>query len=139
LARSSRAAPGDSAGDPQTARQAHDLYRDFLTACRECEQLNFLQPGRFLNRGQAADASVLLFCPVQQLGGAVIERLGASAAESAYAAQKMARLGILAMAQCRPVDFKPGQIPSLRTRRCVYSRVNLGSRARPASVAGRSL
>jgi hypothetical protein len=34
---------------------------------------------------------------VQQLGGAVIERLSAGAAESAYAAQKMARLGILAM------------------------------------------
>jgi putative membrane protein len=51
---------------------------------------------------------------VQQLGGAVIERLGAGAAESAYAAQKMARLGILAMTQCRPVDFEPGQIPSLR-------------------------
>jgi putative membrane protein len=51
---------------------------------------------------------------VQQLGGAVIERLSASAAESAYAAQKMARLGILAMAQCRPIDFEPGQIPSLR-------------------------
>src|SRR6516162_4335942 len=56
--------PADSAADPQTARQAHDLYRDFLTACREREQLSFLQPGRFLNRGQAADASVLLFCPV---------------------------------------------------------------------------
>ena len=51
---------------------------------------------------------------VQQLGGAVIERLSTSAAESAYAAQKMARLGILSMAQCRPVDFEPGQIPSLR-------------------------
>jgi putative membrane protein len=51
---------------------------------------------------------------VQQLGGAVIERLSAGAAESAYAAQKMARLGILAMVQCRPVDFEPGQIPSLR-------------------------
>jgi hypothetical protein len=32
------------------------------------------------------------------------ERLSASAAESAYAAQKMARLGILAMVQCRPVE-----------------------------------
>ena len=51
---------------------------------------------------------------VQQLGGAVFERLSASAAESAYAAQKMARLGILAMALCRPVDFQPGEIPSLR-------------------------
>jgi len=52
---------------------------------------------------------------VQQLGGAVIERLSASAAESAYAAQKMARLGIIAMALCRPVDFHAGEIPSLRS------------------------
>ncbi|MGC2202305.1 MAG: DUF697 domain-containing protein [Stellaceae bacterium] len=51
---------------------------------------------------------------VQQFGGAVLERLSASAAESAYAAQKMARLGILAMALCRPVDFRPGEAPSLR-------------------------
>jgi putative membrane protein len=51
---------------------------------------------------------------VQQLGGAVMERLSASAAESAYAAQKMARLGIIAMALCRPVDFRPGEVPSLR-------------------------
>jgi putative membrane protein len=51
---------------------------------------------------------------VQQLGGAVIERLSASAAESAYAAQKMARLGLAAMASCRPVDFRPGEVPSLR-------------------------
>jgi putative membrane protein len=52
---------------------------------------------------------------VQQLGGAVIERLSASAAESAYAAQKMARLGLIAMALCRPVDFRPGEVPSLRS------------------------
>ena len=52
---------------------------------------------------------------VQQLGGAVIERLSASAAESAYAAQKMARLGIIAMALCRPVEFHAGEIPSLRS------------------------
>jgi putative membrane protein len=52
---------------------------------------------------------------VQQLGGAVMERLSASAAESAYAGQKMARLGIIAMALCRPVDFRPGEVPSLRS------------------------
>jgi putative membrane protein len=52
---------------------------------------------------------------VQQLGGAVMERLSASAAESAYAAQKMARLGIIAMALCRPIDFRPGEVPSLRS------------------------
>ncbi len=50
---------------------------------------------------------------VQQLGGAVLERLSANAAESAYAAQKMARLGIVAMALCRPVGFRPGEVPSL--------------------------
>src|SRR5271166_1234911 len=53
---------------------------------------------------------------VQQLGGAVVERLSASAAESTYAAQKMARLGIIAMALCRPIEFRPGEIPSLRRR-----------------------
>jgi putative membrane protein len=51
---------------------------------------------------------------VQQLGGAVVERLSASAAESTYAAQKMARLGIIAMALCRPIAFRPGELPSLR-------------------------
>jgi putative membrane protein len=50
---------------------------------------------------------------VQQLGGAVLERISANAAESAYAAQKMARLGLVAMALCRPVDFRPGEAPSL--------------------------
>jgi putative membrane protein len=50
----------------------------------------------------------------QQLGGAVLEHLSTSAAESAYAAQKMARLGLVAMVLCRPVDFHPGEVPSLR-------------------------
>lgn len=49
----------------------------------------------------------------QQLGGAVLERLSASAAESAYAAQKMARLGLVAMALCRPIEFRHGEAPSL--------------------------
>lgn len=52
---------------------------------------------------------------VQQLGGAIVERLSASAAESAYAAQKMARLGIIAMALCRPVEFRSGEVPRLRS------------------------
>jgi putative membrane protein len=49
----------------------------------------------------------------QQLGGAVLEHLSASAAESAYAAQKMARLGLEAMALCRPIELRPGEAPSL--------------------------
>jgi uncharacterized membrane protein YcjF (UPF0283 family) len=47
------------------------------------------------------------------MGGAVLERLSASAAESAYAGQKMARLGLVAMAMCRPIEFRPGEVPSL--------------------------
>ena len=50
---------------------------------------------------------------MQQLGGAVIERISANAAESAYAAQKMARIGLVAMAMCRPVEFRSGEMPSL--------------------------
>src|SRR6266850_2720429 len=50
---------------------------------------------------------------VQQLGGAVLYLLGTGAAESAYAGQKMARLGLVAMAMCRPIEFRPGEVPSL--------------------------
>jgi putative membrane protein len=50
---------------------------------------------------------------VQQLGGALVERISANAAESAYAAQKMARIGLVAMAMCRPVAFRPGEAPTL--------------------------
>lgn len=50
---------------------------------------------------------------VQQLGGAVLERLSANTAESAYATQKMARLGLIAMASCRPIEFRSGEVPSL--------------------------
>jgi len=49
----------------------------------------------------------------QQFGGAVLERLSASTAESAYAAQKMARLGLVAMALCRPIELRPDEAPSL--------------------------
>lgn len=49
----------------------------------------------------------------QQLGGAVLERLAASAAESSYAAQRMARIGLIAMGLCRPVPFSAGEVPGL--------------------------
>ena len=62
--------PAGRAGDPQTALQAHDLYREFLAACRDQEQLSLLQPGRFLNPGQVADASMLQFCPMPLAIGA---------------------------------------------------------------------
>ena len=62
--------PADGAADPEAARQAHDLYRAFLAACRTQEQLSLLQPGRFLNPGQITDPSLLWFCPVPVAIGA---------------------------------------------------------------------
>jgi uncharacterized protein len=62
--------PADSAGDADTAVQAHNLYRAFLADCRTKEQLSLLQPGRFLNPGRIDDASILWFCPVPlRVGG----------------------------------------------------------------------
>jgi predicted YcjX-like family ATPase len=61
--------PADGASDPETARQAHHLYRAYLAACREEEQLSLLQPGRFLNPGQVADRSALWFCPLPLAAG----------------------------------------------------------------------
>ena len=56
--------PSGSRSDARTAQQAHSLYRAFLAACRSREHLSLLQPGRFLNPGDLADASVLGFCPL---------------------------------------------------------------------------
>jgi putative membrane protein len=49
----------------------------------------------------------------QHIGGAVAERIAASAAESMYAAQRMARLGLVTMGLCRPVPFRPDEIPGI--------------------------
>ena len=64
--------PADRNGDPETAREAYYLYRDFLAACRKRERLSLLQPGRFLNPGQVADPSVLWFCPMPLPVGAQV-------------------------------------------------------------------
>jgi putative membrane protein len=49
----------------------------------------------------------------QHVAGAVAERVAASAAESVYAAQRMARLGLVTMGLCRPVPFRPHEIPGI--------------------------
>jgi putative membrane protein len=49
----------------------------------------------------------------QHLGGAVLEKIAAGAAESTYAAQRMARLGLVVMGLCRPVPFKADEIPGI--------------------------
>ena len=62
--------PADGIADQEIALQAHELYRDFLVACREREQLSLLQPGRFLSPGQITDGSRLWFCPMPLAIGA---------------------------------------------------------------------
>ena len=49
----------------------------------------------------------------QQIGGAVAERVAASAAESMYAAQRMARLGLVTMGLCRPIPFRQHEVPGI--------------------------
>jgi putative membrane protein len=50
---------------------------------------------------------------VQQLGGALAERLATTTAESVYAAYRIARLGIIVMDLCRPVPFREDEVPSV--------------------------
>jgi putative membrane protein len=49
----------------------------------------------------------------QHLGGAIAERLATSTAESLYAGQRMARIGLITMSMCRPVPFEPGEMPGM--------------------------
>lgn len=63
--------------------------------------------------GRIAAVDLAGMAITQQLGGAVLERLTASAAESSYAAQRMARIGVLTMSLCRPVPFAPEEVPGL--------------------------
>ena len=49
----------------------------------------------------------------QHIGGAVAERVAASAAESMYATQRMARLGLVTMGLCRPIPFRQNELPGI--------------------------
>ena len=49
----------------------------------------------------------------QYVGGAVLERVATSAAESMYAAQRMARIGLVAMTMCRPIPFRQNEMPGI--------------------------
>jgi putative membrane protein len=49
----------------------------------------------------------------QYVGGAVLERVATSAAESMYAAQRMARIGLVTMTMCRPVPFRQNEMPGI--------------------------
>ena len=43
----------------------------------------------------------------------MVERVATSAAESMYAAQRTARLGLATMQLCRPIPFRPQEIPGI--------------------------
>jgi putative membrane protein len=49
----------------------------------------------------------------QHLGGAIAERLATNTAESIYAGQRMARIGLVTMGMCRPVPFQPQEVPGI--------------------------
>jgi putative membrane protein len=49
----------------------------------------------------------------QHIGGAIAERLAANTAESMYAGQRMARIGLITMGMCRPVPFQPHEVPGI--------------------------
>ncbi len=49
----------------------------------------------------------------QHIGGALAERLAANTAESMYAGQRMARIGLITMSMCRPVPFQPHEVPGM--------------------------
>jgi putative membrane protein len=49
----------------------------------------------------------------QHVSGAIAERVAADSVHSLYAAQRMARIGLLAMAMCRPVPFQAEEAPKM--------------------------
>jgi putative membrane protein len=49
----------------------------------------------------------------QHLSGALAERLAADSVHSIYAAQRIARIGLIAMAMCRPVPFQQDEAPNM--------------------------
>jgi putative membrane protein len=49
----------------------------------------------------------------QHIGGAIAERVAASTAESMYATQRMARLGLVIMGLCRPIPFQQNELPGI--------------------------
>ena len=49
----------------------------------------------------------------QHIGGALAERIATNTAESMYAGQRMARIGLITMGMCRPVPFQPSEVPGL--------------------------
>ena len=71
----------------------------------------------------------------QHIAGAVAERVATSAAESMYAAQRMARLGLATMQLCRPIPFRQQEIPGI-TSSLIGNMLRGGPRGRDDAGAG---
>lgn len=63
--------------------------------------------------GRIAAVDLAGMAVTQHLSGALVERFAADAAESMYAAQRMARIGVIAMGLCRPVPFQSREMPGV--------------------------
>src|SRR5262249_43135471 len=66
-----------------------------------------------LEAGKLGAVDIASASLVQQLGGAVAERLATTTADALYAAYRMARLGVIVMDLCRPLPFGPDEVPSI--------------------------
>jgi putative membrane protein len=83
-----------------------------------------------LEAGKLGAVDIASASLVQHLGGAVTERLATSAADSVYAAYRMARLGVIVMDLCRPIPFREDEVPSITSLvgNVLRRRPELGSR-----------
>ena len=54
----------DGIASEADARQAHEVYRQYLRDARSQHKLNFLQPGRFLNADAPAEPAYMWFAPL---------------------------------------------------------------------------
>src|SRR5205085_10087596 len=66
-----------------------------------------------LEAGKLGAVDIASATVTQNLGGAIAERFATTAADSLYAAYRMARLGLIVMELCRPVPFRDDEVPSL--------------------------
>lgn len=63
--------------------------------------------------GKLAAIDLVGMTIAQHVSGAIAERVAADSVHSLYAAQRMARIGLIAMAMCRPVPFQTDEAPKM--------------------------
>jgi putative membrane protein len=66
-----------------------------------------------LEAGKLGAVDIASATLTQNLGGAIAEKFATTAADSLYAAYRMARLGLIVMELCRPVPFRDDEVPSI--------------------------